>query len=437
MKKRNVILISLDEVRPDHLSCYGYDKIKTPNIDKIAQRGVLYENAIAAGCFTAICMSSTICGAYPNKTTFRDPYSHIQFKTVTQTLKEYGFKTAGFVGNGVLGSRHGFAAGFDVFDEPTKETSDNTWQPDESKDEIFYGGNYWVDRMFDWLKDNHSNPFFIWGHYYHTHRGGEVQLLEKGEINKDDPAEFFYADTKIVNADERIIGGLLETLEKLKILDDTIIVVMSDHGTNFGEHPARPFNYVIYPDDPEKDAKARRELYPQHLNLFDVNTRVVLVMMGKDLPAGVRINDQVRTVDIVPTLLELCQVSADNLDYDGESLISMINGQSQERSAYSENLQEWESEDGALTQCIRTNEFKFIRNLADTTEQYYDLKLDPDELNNIIDHIRETKKEELMALRKQMNNKLLQVGATGKASNFTSEEKEEINNRLRALGYMS
>jgi len=69
VKKRNVILISLDEVRPDRLSCYGYDKIKTVNMDKLAQDGALFKDHIAAGCYTGICMASMITGVYPNKHT--------------------------------------------------------------------------------------------------------------------------------------------------------------------------------------------------------------------------------------------------------------------------------------------------------------------------------------------------------------------------------
>jgi len=81
---KNVILLSVDEVRPDHLSCYGYDKIKTNNLDRISESGVLFETCIAAADFTPICMSSILCAAYPNKHTMRDPFSRIQSKTETK-----------------------------------------------------------------------------------------------------------------------------------------------------------------------------------------------------------------------------------------------------------------------------------------------------------------------------------------------------------------
>ena len=119
--KPNVVLLSVDEVRPDHWGCYGYKKIGTPNIDKIAESGVLFETCIAADCFTPICMSSVLCASYPNKHGMRDPFCRIQSRTVTEILRENGYQTAGFVGNGVLGTKHGFGAGFDHFDEPTED----------------------------------------------------------------------------------------------------------------------------------------------------------------------------------------------------------------------------------------------------------------------------------------------------------------------------
>jgi arylsulfatase A-like enzyme len=118
VKKKNIIMISFDEVRPDHLGCYGYGKNTTPNVDRIAENGVLFENCIAAGCFTPICMSSVLTGCYPNKHTVRDPYCTIQRPTIAEILKGNGYLTAGFSGNGVLGSAHGFGKGFASYDEP-------------------------------------------------------------------------------------------------------------------------------------------------------------------------------------------------------------------------------------------------------------------------------------------------------------------------------
>ena len=179
-------------------------------------------------------------GCYQNKHTVRDPYCVIQRPTIAQILKDNGYKTAGFSGNGVLGAAHGFGQGFESYDEPDDREGPHfdTWQPDSTR-EVFYGGNWWVDRFHEWMEKNHeSEPFFVWGHLYHTHRGGEVPLLEWGKLNKDDDDWMFYYDAKLKLCDEEVMGKLTRDLEKWGIADNTMIVFCSDHGTNLGERHA-------------------------------------------------------------------------------------------------------------------------------------------------------------------------------------------------------
>ena len=131
-------------------------------------------------------MSSVLTGCYPNKHTVRDPYCTIQRPTIAEILKGNGYLTAGFSGNGVLGSAHGFGKGFASYDEPDDREGHHfdTWQPDATR-EVFYGGNWWVDRFHEWMGAHHGErPFFVWGHLYHTHRGGEVPLLAVGQAEK-------------------------------------------------------------------------------------------------------------------------------------------------------------------------------------------------------------------------------------------------------------
>ena len=149
MKNRNIIIISLDEVRPDHLSCYGYKKISTTAIDKIAKEGVRFETCISSADFTPVAMGSVITGKYPNKHGMRDPYCYLIGPSIASILKKNGYKTAGFVGNNLLSKGHGFAEGFDFWNETSKETS---WMEADFKDSKEEGkiliGNYWVDDFF-------------------------------------------------------------------------------------------------------------------------------------------------------------------------------------------------------------------------------------------------------------------------------------------------
>ena len=419
MSKRNIIIISLDEVRPDHLSCYGYQKISTPAIDQIAKEGVRFETCITSADFTPIAMGSVITGKYPNKHGMRDPYSYLTGPSISGILKKNGYKTAGFVGNGLLSKNHGFAEGFDFWNETSKETSWLELQyPNAESEEMFYEGNYWVEEFFKWLKENYQEKFFIWGHLYETHEGSEHSLIKKGLIKEGELSEFGYYDAKIKMADEKLINRLIFTLKELDIYENTTLVVMSDHGTNLGERSAK--------DLPWRE-KGKR--YPQHTTMYDHDLKVAMIIKGEDLPKRKVIKDMVHSIDLVPTLLDLTGLSAKEYDFDGLSMLPVINKNETRDEVYSEDLFEPRGE-GAL-QSLRSKDFKFIRNLTLWTEEYYDLNNDPQEQHNFVKTID---KEKLITIRKKLNVFLKTKVSSGKE--FSKKEKEAINERLRALGYI-
>jgi len=419
MTNRNIIIISLDEVRHDHLSCYGYKRINTPAIDQVAKEGVKFGTCISSADFTPIAMGSVISGKYPNKHGMRDPYSYVTGPSISSILKKNGYKTAGFVGNGLLSKKHGFAEGFDFWNETSKETSWLEIQyPGAKSDEIFYEGNYWVEEFFKWLKDNYKENFFIWGHLYETHEGSAYSLIKKGLIKEGELSEFNYYDAKIKMADEKLIGRLLDTLNKLSIADNTTLVVMSDHGTNLGEHPVK--------DIPWRKKGTR---YPQHTTMYDHDLKVAMIIKGEGLPKGRTIKGIVRSIDLVPTLLDLVGISTEEYSFDGLSLLPLIEKDEAREGVYSEDLFEPRGK-GAL-QSLRTKDFKFIRNLTLGTEEYYDLDNDPLEQNNLIEKIN---REKLIGLRKKLNVFLRTQVVSSKA--ISQKEKEVIDQRLRALGYI-
>jgi len=420
MKKRNIIIISLDEVRPDHLSCYGYQKINTPAIDQVAKEGVRFETCISSAEFTPIAMGSVITGKYPNKHGMRDAYSHISGPSIGGILKRNGYKTAGFVGNDIISKKHGFAEGFDFWNEASKETSwDLAGYPGAESDEMFYDGNYWVEEFFKWLKENYKENFFIWGHFYETHEGSEHSLLEKGLIKEGELPEFGYYDAKIKMADEKLIGRLLTTLDDLGITKNTTLVVMSDHGTNLGEYPAKPIPW-----------RKGRVIYPQHNTMHDCDLKVALIIKGEGLPEGKTVKGMVRSIDLIPTLLELADIAVEQSDFDGNSLLPIIEkGEVRGGEVYSEDLFEPRGE-GAL-QSLRTEEYKFMRNLTLGIEAYFDLLNDPQEQNNIKEKVDS---EKLITIRKKLNAFLKTKVTSGKE--FSQKEKEAIDQRLRSLGYI-
>jgi len=420
MAKRNIIIISLDEVRPDHLGCYGYRKIGTPNMDQVAKEGVRFETCIAASELTPIAMGSVITGKYPNKHGMRNPYCHITGPSIGAILKANGYTTAGFVGNGLLSEEHGYAEGFDFWCQPSKDTSwEEIGYPGTDKNEVFYEGNYWVEDFFTWLRGNYKQPFFMWGHLYETHEGSEHSLLQKGLIKKGELSEFGYYDAKIKMADEKLIGRLLETLNDLGLTKDTTLAIMSDHGTNLGEHPAKDIPW-----------RKKGTKYPQHTTMHDHDLKVFMIVKGEGLPGGKTVTGMVHSIDLVPSLLELAGISTEKYEFDGSSLLPIVEeGKACGGEAYSEDLFEIRGE-GAL-QSLRTDGFKFMRNLTLGTEAYYDLKKDPQENNNILGDLD---KDIAIDMRKKLNAFLETPVSSGKE--FSRKDKEAVDKRLRALGYI-
>jgi arylsulfatase len=432
-QKKNVVIISLDEVRNDNLSCNGYGKMKTTNIDEIAKNGVVFEKAIGAGCMTPICMSSFLCAQYPNKHTMRLPLCKIQSRTSAEILQANGYKTCFFTGNGLVGSKHGFDIGFEDFFEPqTREVSWDTWSPTGKDEDMFYEGWWWVPDYLEWIRNNHkSSPFFIWGHLYETHEGAEVALLDKGIIKEGEMSEMRYKDARIKAADEHLIGGLIRLFDELKLWDDTLLILMSDHGTGIGEHPVKPIPH-----------RSGGLLYPQHRSMYDHDVNIFLIMCDKDLPSGKRIPGVVRSVDVMPTVLEHVGIPIqEDWNFDGISLLPIIDrGKAEGLQAYSEDLYEYRSDYadvepnllvGSLQQ-LRTDGAKLIRNLSAGTEEYFDLKADPGEQDNLIDKVRE--REDVVEMRRTLNSKLLD--SREMLQPFSKEEAEQVKDRMRRLGYL-
>jgi len=189
-------------------------------------------------------------------------------------------------------------------------------------------------------------------------------------------------------------------------------------GLNLGEHPAKNIPWR------KKGVK-----YPQHTTMYDHDLKVAMIIKGEDLPHGVVIKNMVRSIDLVPTLLDLTYISTEEYDFDGQSMLPVINKNETRDEVYSEDLFEPRGE-GAL-QSLRTKDFKFIRNLTLGKEEYYNLNSDPQEQNNLL---QKTDEEKLITIRKKMNVFLKAKVASGKE--FSQKEKEVINQRLRALGYI-
>jgi len=422
MQKKNLVLLTLDEVRPDHTSAYGYRRISTPNIDRIAQEGVLFEQAISTSCFTPVVHSALLTGLHPPFNGCRDPYSFIQARTLAEMLVDRGYRTAGFVGVSLMGAKSGFNRGFEFFDEP--KPGEESWEthvyPGDEQEQEFVLGSWWIPRLLQWIEDNHTSPFFVWGHFLHTHEGSEHQLLAEGRIQQGELSDYCYYDAKIKLADTEVVGAVIQLLERLGVYEDTIIAVLSDHGTVLGE---RPLPVIPYRGG---------HTYPQHITMYDLDLRVLWVMKGPGLPVGKRIRGQVRTVDFTPTAIDLVG-AATVQQFSGISLLPAIeSGVSQGSVAYAEEI--FKPRGLGVLQAVRTDRYKYIINRTEgNVEEFYDLWSDPDEQVNLIDILDED--EQL--LRKEAHELCDgYMGAQASRVPMSDKEREKVRARLRMLGYI-
>ncbi len=391
MGRENVILITMDAVRPDRLSCYGYDKIETKGIDKIAEEGVLFKNCIAPSCFTPVSHATILSGKNPDNTKVRDPFDTVRTPLLSDILKDNGYQTAAFIGIDLIDSKHRFNRGFDHFDEPSEEDSFHS-MAFKGKTQRLQAllGSWWVDRMFHWLKEHKDGPFFLWGHYFHVHFLAEKELLFSGKLDKDKHHDHAYYDAKIKYMDEKLFQPLIELLNELDIWDNTTIVLTSDHGETLGTKNPTWKTYFFE--------------YPQHKTMYDDDLKVPLIIKNSKLKKQ-KIDHTVRSLDIVPTLLDLLGLSC-NEKFDGISLVPLIYGKELPKLiAYSEEL--FENRGPGKIQAVRTPEYKLIRNITKNQEEFYNLREDPDEKDNLIDSSAPSHKEVIKAFRQFLGEKYI------------------------------
>jgi arylsulfatase A-like enzyme len=371
-KDFNIILISMDAVRPDHLGPYGHETIYTPNLDAIGQEGVIFDGATGTSCLTPIAHASILSGNNPSIHRVRGPFEVMQSPMISEKLKAIGYATAGFVGVGFLSQVCGFAKGYDHFSEPDERKA---WG---SKDYITGGrtrtclfGNLWPGEMLGWLDKHKDKPFFLFGHYFECHWGSEKHLLNNGLLEKNHLPEFDYYDAKIEYMDKILFGPLIERLKTYGLWEKTIIVVTADHGENLGEHETTsPF-------------------YPQHRTLFECDLKIPLIMKAPGLPQNRHVKGVARSIDIVPTLYDLMGLN-DNAT-DGDSLIDAAhNGTCQNRIAYAEEL--YAKRGRGSLQAVKSDRYKYMINRSEDSEAFFNLEEDPDETNNLIGSLSESQR---------------------------------------------
>ncbi len=396
LKPINVVLITLDTVRADHLHCYGYEKIKTPNIDAIAQQGVLFEKAVAQAPLTQPSHASMFTGTNPNVNQVRNNGGFaLQPSSITMAtiLQRHGWNTAGYVSATVLKKVFGFNQGFSTYDDQMPQTSSGMETPARP-------ANITVDHAISWLNAQSNKPFFVWLHLYDAHQ----PYKPPPHFRKQYPGDPY--DAEIAFADQQL-GRFLNAVKQKSPPGKTLIVLLSDHGQSLGEHGE----------------------YEHGIFLYDSTVRIAWIMAGPGIPAGVRVQQQAREIDLLPTVLNLLGGKASSA-VQGTSLAPAFSGKTVPTTySYEETLCPKINMGWSELRGIHTAHWMYIRA---PRPELYNLDHDPRELNNIID----THPKEYRQLDAQLK-KLSRLGSSGTEAVTFHDMDQRTMEQLESLGYVS
>jgi len=389
----NVVVYVSDALRTDHLGCYGARYVDTRTIDELADGGVRYAQAISAAPWTAPSTTSIVTGIYPHH------HGYLHWDATLEPSVETMFRAF---------SAHGFEVASFVFDT-------NYLFKDLPEANVL-GTSETLDGAVEWLRASRDKPFLLYVHNWATHMPYDIVhadrknwLAAKQEVIagiQSDSASALEAMKEgyrkaVERQSEVLVASFLEELESLGLRENTVFAFLSDHGESWGERFAS-----------KDDVKG---VYHMHgATLFDEIVHVPLVLSAPGRLDPAVVESQVRTVDLVPTLLDLAGLPA--RETDGASLLE-VDG---DRPAVIAG-----TDMGALTKlAIRQPPWKLILHVESGEEEAYRLDVDPRELSP-----REDVPAELRGL-------VFQELESAERHELTEEEEATVAKRLSDLGYL-
>lgn len=450
---RNVIVVSLDTLGAKRVGAYGYERDTTPNLDRLATEGTLFENAYTPQVWTMSAHISMMTGLYPlAHGAARKRASSPAATALPEVLGEAGFTTGAFLGAaGYADKTFGLGRGFDAY-----MTGLMNAEYDNKK--LFK----WLDKQAELQKKDPGHRFFALAHWYDVHselrgdlpytapepyrlrylpegldwpRKGASKLLQKleedGTTEQDRHVISGLHDGGIRFTDEEALGALVEKLEELGLLDETLLVITSDHGEEIFEHGAA-----------------------LHSQPYEETARVPLILYGPGIPRGRRVPQLVELIDIMPTVLSLLGLPTPE-HVQGHDLTPLLRdgGSIPREQAYVSGLF------GAVEPFLMHKQSKIVRDVdgvrwayvntvhhdgdegtrsfeTRTPGELYRLNDDPDQRKNVAADHPELARELEQALlawyaeNDSLAGKLGQRKSWGKAK-LTKKQRE----RLKALGY--
>lgn len=389
------MLITLDTTRADRLGCYGGRVAETPNLDRLAAAGVVFETAISPVPLTLPSHSSMMTGLFPHQHGVRQNgfYSLPEsFTTVAEVLSARGYRTGAFLGSIILLKRFGLGQGFQTYDDPFQTTRGIMHLDERPAEQV-------IEPARRWVADAGTDPFFLWVHLYDAHAPyHSPDLFVRRYKENRYEAQVAYMDWAL--------GPLIRDLEARQ--GPIVIVFAGDHGEALGEHGELTHGFFVY----------------------DSVQRVPLVFWAPELfPGGRRIHEQVGLPNLHRTLLELAGVE-ENAAQEGSaaSLVNaLLGGQPPTEDQLLECDTPMEQFGTAPVQALRTQAWKWI---DVPRPELYDLKADPAELHNVAEQHPDVAANLRQRLAGMLENK-----ADAQAAELQPDPA--LREALESLGYMS
>ena len=409
----NVVLITIDTLRADHVGCYGYKQIKTPNIDGLAADGARFERAFAVVPVTLPSHTSMLTGTYPMLSGMHDfsgnKLSPLQ-PTLASVLKQAGYQTGAVIAAAVLDSRFGLNQGFDFY----YDHFDFNRLDEANLDQMERSGNVVADVALDWLAKNSQNKFFLWVHLYDPH----FPYRPPEPYSREYAAQPY--DGEIAFADEQV-GRLLRFLKEKGIYRNTVIVLCGDHGESLGEHGEKTHGFFIYnatmhvPLIIRLPENAAARVVADPVSLVDLMP-TVLGAVGLEIPS------QVQGRSLLPQLRDLRDhddLHGDDLHHDDQA--------GRDRVLYGETYLPRLHFNWSELRGSENTKYHFI---DAPRPELYDLAKDPGEVHNLF--------TEKKAVSEEMRAKLAGMIRDYSAGKELAEKTgldPDLMERLKALGY--
>jgi len=396
--KYNILLIVIDALRPDHLSGYGYKRETSPYIDKIMQKSIVFKNAISPSAWTRPVETSILSGLYPKShgTITRKDILHKDIVILPQILQKHGYYTYAFIANGNISNQFNFNRGYDYFLNLGRKYPKpvHPFAEDANKS------------LIPFIKNQITEPFFLHVFYVDPHKPyTPPHAIRKFSLYTNKKSSFQTAidlyDDEILSVDQAV-NEILNVLREKKFLKHTIIIITADHGEEFWEHQQTGHGKSLY----EESIKV-----PLIISIPGINARTI--------------THPVSLIDITPTVLDLIRLKVPSY-MQGISLIQFAKLRKRKRIFSEINLDKNES------YAIRTINHKLImKKRPEFKMEYYNLKYDAKERNNIYEkHKKNNKIQVLETSLKRWTQSKKYSGMRNKKLN-----KQQIR-ILKSLGYI-